>query len=482
MEGNLKKKTVRGMIWSTFQKFGTIIISFVSNMVLARLLTPDDYGCIGLLAIFITLSSAFINGGFGSALIQKKNPSEKDYSTIFFFNILVSCILYVLLFACAPLISRFYGIELLARVLKVEGVIIIISAFSLVQENRLRKQLRFKTIATAYLVSALLSAIVAIYLACQGWGVWALVAQQIMMSSCNAVLLWFLSDWKPSLVFSFVSLKELFSFGFFVLLADTINIVGNNIQGILIGRVYSASTMGYYTQAHKLDQVASNSISSIINQVSYPVLAEAQNDHASMIRILFRFNSILAYITFPVMLLLILLAKPIILIVYSAKWLQSVPYFQILCLAGIAVCLQGINYYAIAAIGESKKLMWWTIIKRLFGLVFVIVGLELAGMYGMLFGMVLSAYLIYLVNSYLVSKYIGYKITRQIKDIAPIVIVSLLSFLASFFSTLFIECSVYIEGLIRLVAFLIPFLFFSASLKMEAFLIFREFVISILKK
>ena len=236
-----------------------------------------------------------------------KEPSEEDYSTIFFFNLFVSLFFYIVLFFAAPAISIFYHIELLAKVLRVEGIVIIIHALLIVQENRLRKLLLFKKLASAYLVSAIVSAGVAIILAYRGLGVWALVWQQLIQSTTTAVLLWFMSEWKPKFLFSFNSFKELFSFGFFVLLADIINTIGNNIQGILIGRVYNASTMGYYTQAHKLDQVASSSISSIINQVSYPVLSEVQNDNKAMIRVLGRFNSALAYLAFPVMLLLILL-------------------------------------------------------------------------------------------------------------------------------------------------------------------------------
>ncbi|MBR5033753.1 MAG: lipopolysaccharide biosynthesis protein [Bacteroidales bacterium] len=482
MIGEYKKKVVKGMMWSSFQKFGTIIISFVSNIILARLLSPDDYGCIGLLAIFITLSSTFINGGFGSALIQKKNPTEADYSTIFYFNVLVSILLYFLLYFTAPAIAQFYKIDLLTKVLRVEGLVVIINSLIIVQENRLRKNLQFRKLSVAYLVPATVSAGITIYLAYIGWGVWALVSQRLIMASITALMLWFLSEWKPKLLFSLTSLKELFSFGFFVLLADIINTIGNNIQGILIGRVYNASTMGYYSQAHKLDQIASTSISSIINQVSYPVLSEVQNDHSAMVRIMSRFNSVLAYITFPVMLLLILLAKPIIIIVYSAKWLDSVPYFQILCLAGIATCLQGINYYAVAAVGKSRMLMWWTVAKRIVGVILIVVGLFLFGMTGLLVGMVLSSYFIYLVNSYLVDRNIGYSFKQQIRDISPIIAVSVFSFVASYLSTAFIDMSVYLEGCIRFVAFVIPFVFISALFKMDSYLEFRGIVTNIIKK
>lgn len=429
MAQTLQNKAISGVIWSFIQKFGTMGISFFSNIILARLLSPDDYGCIGMLAIFILISTTLVNGGFGSALIQKKNPTSQDYSTIFFWNIFVSIIFYILIFLAAPLIADFYHIEKLTSVLRVEATIIIINSFIIVQENQYRKQLQFKKLSLVYLASAFVSVAVAIFLAYNSFGVWSLVYQQIVMSFTTAVLLWISSKWRPQFTFSVDSFKDLFSFGFYILLSDILNTICDNVQGLLIGRFYTPASMGYYTQAHKLDQIASTSISSVINQVSYPMLSTFQNDLNQMVKILQKFTSILAFVTIPVMLYLIILAKPIILILYSDKWLASVPYFQILCIAGIANCLQGINYYAVAATGRSDILFRWSLVKRGFGLCFIVIGLATGGILGLLWGMVCSSFFIYFINAFLVSRKVGYSIRQQAIDLFPILLIGVISFL-----------------------------------------------------
>ena len=429
MAQTLQNKAISGVIWSFMQKFGTMGISFFSNIILARLLSPDDYGCMGMLAIFILISTTLVNGGFGSALIQKKNPTSRDYSTIFFWNIFISIIFYILIYIAAPLIADFYHIEKLTSVLRVEAIVIIINSFIIVQENQYRKQLQFKKLSLVYLASAFVSVTVAIFLAYNSFGVWSLVYQQIIMSFTTAVLLWISSKWRPQFTFSVDSFKDLFSFGFFILLSDILNTICDNVQGLLIGRFYTPASMGYYTQAHKLDQIASTSISSVINQVSYPMLSTFQNDLNQMVKILQKFISILAFITIPVMLYLIILAKPIILIVYSDKWLASVPYFQILCVAGIANCLQGINYYAVAATGRSDILFRWSLAKRGFGLCFIVIGLAAGGIPGLLWGMVCSSFFIYFINAFLVSRKVGYSIRQQAIDLFPILLIGVISFL-----------------------------------------------------
>ena len=355
MQENLKAKTVSGMIWSALQRFGTMGISFVSNIVLARLLTPDDYGCIGMLAIFITISNTFVDGGFGSALIQKKEPTQVDYSTIFWWNLFLSIILYGVLLISAPAVSRFYNIPLLESVLQVQGVVLIINALNIVQTNQLRKSINFKRLATIHIVSHIIAATLAIVLAYMGWGVWALVAQQIVASSITSVMLWVINRWMPSLCFSVESFKQLFSFGGFILASNLINTFCNNVQGLLIGKFFSPAMLGYYTQAYKLENIASHSISGVVDQVSYPVLSKVQSDKIAMKNAIYRLISSIAYITFPLMLILIIVAKPLITLLYGIQWLPSIPYFQIICIGGIAVCLQGVTYQAIASIGKSNE-------------------------------------------------------------------------------------------------------------------------------
>ena len=433
MQDNLKRKTVSGMLWSSFQKFGTMGISFVSNIVLARLLTPEDYGCIGMLMIFILVANTFIDGGFGSALIQKKEPTQEDYSTIFYWNLFLSIVLYALLFFTSPLIASFYELPLLSSVLRVQGLVLILNSLSIIQQNRLRKQLLFKKLSVVSIVSALLSLLITICLAYAGWGVWALVAQQLLMSLFNAVLYWIVGKWAPSFVFSQQSFKELFGFGGYILSSNLINTLCNNVQGLLIGKFFSPVIMGLYAQARKLEEVASTSFSSVVDQVSYPVLSTVQNDKQMLISVLRKLIMSLAYVCFPMMILLILIGDSLIVLLYSTKWIGCVPYFRILCVAGMAICLQGVNYNAVAAIGKSRELFKWTIIKRVVGLCLIVLGFWAFKIEGLLWGMVGGSYIIYLMNGYLVSKYVGYRLSTQFRDLIPIILIALLSAFIVFF-------------------------------------------------
>lgn len=473
-QGSLKSKTISGVFWSAFQKFGAMAISFVANIVLARMLSPDDFGCIGMLAIFITLSTTFIDGGFGSALIQKKEPTEDDYSTIFYWNMLLSGLLYGILYLASPSIARFYEIPLLCSVLRVEGLVLIINALSIIQNNRLRKQLQFKKLAIIDITSAILSITISITLAANGFGIWALVAQQLLLCSITTLLLWIFGHWHPRLVFSWTSFKELFNFGFFILLGNLVNTFCNNIQGLLIGKVYNSSTMGYYSQGKKLEELSSTSISNVVDRVAFPILAESQNDKPRMIRMLVQFITSLAYLTIPLMLLFILLAKPLIVLIYSAKWLPSVHYFQILCIAGIAVSLQGINYYAVAAVGKSGSLLLWTLIKRGIGLILVVGGLAAFGMDGLLAGMVITSYTIYVINAALVHKHVGYNLFQQFLDLIPIAIIGVCSFLIAFFCGKLIHTGMYLTACIQFGIFALLYLGLSRLFRLRAFSNFLE--------
>jgi len=450
---NLKGKAAKGVLWTSVQRFSSIGIQFVSGIILARLLTPEDYGCIGMLSIFMLISASFVDGGFGSALIQKKNPTQVDYSTIFFWNLGVATIMYGVLFLCAPAISRFFKIDILSSVLRVQGLILIINAFSVVQINQLTKQFKFKKIAIVTVLTAVISLLLTVWMAYRGYGVWALVAQGLTSATIPAIIYWLTNRWIPLFVFSTDSFKQLFNFGFFMFLSSVYTTICNNVQGILIGRLYNPAAVGYYSKAHSTEVLASNSISQIISQVSYPLYAELQNDKRTLIVAIKRMTQLLAYITFPLMFLLILLAKPIFLLLYSTRWLDSVPYFQLLCLAGLAICLQSVNAQPIAAIGKSKVMLGWTLFKQTMGLVFVVVGLILFGMKGLLGGMVLKSWLIYLVNARLVSKHIGYKIWNQIKDLAPTMLLAVITFFVSYIIGGFFCGNIYAEAITELASF-----------------------------
>ena len=479
---SLKQKAASGMVWTALQKYSTMMIQFISGIILARLLTPYDYGCIGMITIFMVLAEAFIEGGFGSALIQKKDPTQEDYSTIFYWNIGMAIILYAAIYFTAPAIAQFYNIPLLRKVLRVQGVVLFIYALNIVQNNRLRKKLNFKVLSIVTVSTSLISLIITIIMAYKGFGVWSLVAQHILTAAIPAIVFWFYVKWRPSFIFSKQSFKELFGFGFYMFLTNLINKFGQQIQGLLIGRVYDASTMGYYSKANSTERLASSSISQIMTQVTFPLYSEVQNDLKKLGAMIRQLSMTISYLTFPLMFILILCAKPLFVILYSDKWLASVPYFQVLCLSGLAYCMQSVNYQSISAIGKSRLLFVWTFIKRAIGLLLVVGGLLVAGMKGLLVGMVLNTWFAYAVNIALVSKHIGYKWWIQLKDMLPTMIVSVLAFAVSYYITSRFHFSLYLDGLLKGCVFVLIYLGWTFIFKPEAIENIKSIVIPIIKK
>lgn len=431
---NLRSKAISGIAWSSVQRFGAMAITFASNIILARLLSPDDFGCVGMLMVFISLSNTFIDGGFGSALIQKKSPNQEDYSTIFFWNIFLSIVLYILLFFSSSYISKFYNLSKLTVMLQVQGLVLILNAFSIIQQNILRKRLLFKKLAIVVTTSSLISLVIAIIAAYKGLGAWSLIIQQLCIALFNAILFWMVSNWRPIWIFSKKSFHELFSFGGFILLSNLFNAFSNEVQGLLVGKMFTPATMGLYTQAYRLEGTSAHAASTILDQVTYPVLSSLQNDRQSLLSALRRFTKIPAFICSPLMALLIIIAKPLIIFLFTEKWVGCVPYFQILCVGGVAVSLQGIAVNAISAIGRSDISFKWTIIKRTLTIILCVLGIYVDGMIGLLWGCVLGAWSVFFIHAYLTSKFIGYKIYQQIFDILPFIIFSIICGAIAYYS------------------------------------------------
>lgn len=452
---NLKQKAASGMVWTALQRYSTMLIQFISGIILARLLTPYDYGCIGMLAIFMVLAESFIDGGFGSALIQKKQPTLEDYSTIFFWNLGMAVLLYAVLYLSAPAIARFYNIPLLCDALRVQGIILFIYAFNIVQRNQLRKKLNFRVLSIVTISTSIISLTTTIIMAYHGYGVWSLVTQHILSALIPALIFWFYIKWRPIWTFSWKSFRELFGFGFYMFLTNLLNQFGHQIQGLLIGRFYNASTMGFYSKANATERLASQSISQVMTQVTYPLYAEVQDDKERLSNIIKQLTMTLSFVTFPLMFILLLCAKPIFVILYSERWIDSVPYFQVLCIAGLAYSLQSVNYQSISAIGKSKSLFVWTLVKRIMGIAFVVIGLLIAGMKGLLVGMVINTWFSYAVNIGMVSKFIGYKWWNQIKDIMPVMVVSVIAAIISYGASTLLYLSLYVDGVVKVVVYVI---------------------------
>ena len=469
MKQGLRQKAVKGVVWTALQRYSTMLIQFVSGIILARLLTPYDYGCIGMLMIFMQLAESFIDGGFGSALIQKKQPTQTDYSTIFFWNMSLSVILYAVLFLAAPAIARFYGIPLLSDVLRVQGMILFIYAFNIVQRNQLQKKMNFKVLSIVTILTSVTALTATIIMAYHGFGVWALVTQYMLTAFIPALVFWFYVRWRPQFTFSWQSFRELFSFGFYMFLTNLLNQFGHQVQGLLIGRFYTADTMGYYSKANATERLASTCISKVMSQVTYPLYAEMQDDKAALGNAIKKITLTLSYITFPLMFILLLCAKPLFILLYTERWADSVPYFQVLCIAGLAYSLQSVNYQSVAAIGKSRTMFVWTFVKRAMGILFVVAGLLLDGMRGLLVGMVLNTWFSYFINIWLVSKHIGYRWQRQLLDIMPVLLASLSAATLTYAVGILCSLPLYMDGLLKLFVFVALYVAWSVLFRPKAY-------------
>lgn len=420
---SLGQQTVSGVAWTTVQRFASLFLAFVANLVLARLLSPDDFGCIALLMVFISLSQIFVDGGFGAALIQKKDPTQDDYSTIFYWNLLLAIGLYFLLFFVSPVIARYYNIPILKDILRVQGLIIILDSLGLVHKNNLRKTLQFKKISLIVLGANFVAVVAAITMAYNGFGVWCLVAQQLLISGMTTILFWIFNRWKPTLVFSKKSFKELFGFGGFILLSNMIVTFTNEVQSLIMGKLYTARDVGLYSQARKFESIMSGTPSTVVNQVTFPVFSKFQNDIPQLTTILRRITKVMAFVVFPAMILVILIAKPAIVLMLTDKWVDCVPFFQILCIGGMAEALGDINYNAVAAIGKSRALFRWTCIKSVLGLLLIIGG-SFFGIRGIIWAVTIRFYLVFLIHASLAAHYLDFSIFTQLKDLFEIALVS----------------------------------------------------------
>lgn len=426
------KKVVFGTIWSTIDRFGNMGLQFVVNMVLAHLILPVDFGYIGVLAIFMAVSQVLIDGGFATALIQKKSPTVTDYSTIFFWNVGLSVILYAILFAAAPAVASFFRMPILTDVLRLFGLTLIFSALSQVQAVRLRKNMAFRTIAMVNILSYAIAGCISIFMATKGFGVWALVAMQLVNTGTAALLYVAVTRWRPNLTFSTAAFKSMFHFGGYLLAASLLQEICKNIPGIIIGRRFSSTQMGYYSQANKLDQINSYAVPQALVQAIFPYYSNIQDDPKRLAGALLRCVRVIAFCIFPVLGLLIVVAPDLITLIWGDKWLPAAPYFRILCCGGIFTCLQNINFYAVAARGQSKTLFRWSFYK--WGmLAALLVGGMFLGMEGIMWAFVVSNANIYIVNALLAQRHTGLRFTRQIRGWMPTALASALALGIAFF-------------------------------------------------
>lgn len=423
-ENSLKNKAITGASWSFIDNIAGQGITFLVGLILARLLTPEVYGLIGIITIFIAVFNSIVDSGFSNALIRKNNVTEIDYNTVFISNLIISVVLFGVLYLCAPAISQFFNQPQLILLLRVMGFIVIINAFAIIQRTIFVKKVDFKTQTKVSLISSIASGIIGIGMAIGNYGVWSLVGQQIFRQFLNTVLLWFYSSWYPKLQFSFRSFKELFSFGWKLLVSGLIDTIWKEIYQVVIGKCYTTTILGQYTRAHQFASIFSINLTTVVQRVSFPILSSVQDDRERLKNGYKRVIKVTMLFTFTLMLGLAAVAESMILALIGEQWLPCVPFLQIICLQMILYPLHSLNLNMLQVQGRSDLFLKLEIVKKIIATGPLILGV-LVNIYWMLGGSVITGFLSYYLNAYYSGSFLNYSIKEQIKDILPSFLVAI---------------------------------------------------------
>ena len=422
---SLTDKTVKGVAWNSIDRVANYGIGFVVGIVLARLLSPEEYGLIGIIGIFTAIFSIILDSGLSTALIRKDGVTDIDYCTVFWTNLILSFVLTSVMFFGAPLIATFFNRSELIPYIHVMSFIFIINALSITQQARLTKRIDFKTQTKISLIAHSLSGVIGIVMAYLGYGVWALVAQQMSSRLFTTILLWIYNKWWPRLVFSWISFKELFSFSWKLLVAQIIGTIWDQIYHTVIGKVYNPNTLGQYTRAHQYCHLISSSIGGVVLKVSLPVMSSIQNDDQRLLR---AFRSIIkttVLISSVVLIGMAACAKPLIYVLIGEQWLPCVPMMQILCFSMMIYPLHQVNINMLIVQGRSDIQLIIQIIKCILANGPILLGI-FVGVYWMLFGSLIISWIALFINAYYSGKKFTYTWWMQLKDIAPSLLISII--------------------------------------------------------
>jgi O-antigen/teichoic acid export membrane protein len=415
----LRKKTVSGLSWTFAQQFGVQLVNFAVGIILARILLPSEFGLIAMLGLFIAVGNSLLDSGLASSLIRSQDLTQADYSTVFFFNLIGSVLIYVLTFLMAPYVALFYNQPLLTLILRVYALDFILNAFFSVQNARLTKEMNFKLQMTIQVPAVLVGGLLGVVLALSGYGVWSLVWMGLFQSFLSTVMHWIYSGWVPDLIFDKSSFKRHFHFGYKMTLTGLLEIIYKNIYILIIGKNYSAAQLGFYARADSISQLPISNISAVINKVTYPMFASIADDDEKLKVVYKKLMQQVLFWNAPVLILLAVIARPLFSFLLTDKWLPAVPYFQVLCLAGIMYPLHSYNLNILKVRGRSDLILKLEFIKKglcLAGILCVIP----FGIYGLLYFQLLFNFVGYYINSIYSGRLIGYPLKEQIRDIFPI--------------------------------------------------------------
>lgn len=477
----LKKKVFSGVVWSMLDSFSAQIVNFIIGIILARLLTPEEFGLIGMITIFIAISQILINGGIKDALIREKKASNSYYNTAFLFNAFISVCLYIILFISAPFISDFYNEPQLTPIVRLISFTLIINACTLVQRVKLIKKIDFKSLMKVSFSSSLISGLVAITLAYMGYGVWSLIWKNIIASIITLVFLWKINNWIPKFNFDKTAFKSMFGFGSRLMILGLIDTTFQNIYYLVIGKYYSATQLGFYTRADAFKRLPAQSLTSVIQKVSYPTLSKLELGSQKIKDVYIRITNSTLMVSVILMFFLASISEPLVLFLLGEKWALSAKYLSILCFAGIFFPNTSMNYSLLKVYGKSSTVLNLGIAKKVFLVPVVLVGIFI-GMEEMLYSMVTYQVITYFLNSYYGGKEIQWSLVAQVKSIGRFFVIGLIIFMINHLYLRYVEVSSFTLLILCSItsAFIIFVLF--ELLKFKEYLEIKKIILNTIKK
>jgi len=480
MSESLKQKTVKGVAWSGMDNIVQFGVMFLVSIVLARLLSPDDYGLIGIITIFTVVCQTLINGGFSTALIRKKDATDDDYNTVFIVNMAMSLLLYAIIYLCSPLIAHFFGREELISLTRVSSLGLIIVALSIVQQTRLTKRIDFKTQTKVTVVSSVASGVIGITLAYMGFGVWALVAQQLSSQIIRTALFWYVNHWLPKMRFSKASFNELFGFGWKIALSTLIDNVWKELYQVVVGKFYSPSTLGQYTRAQGFSRLFSSNLTTVIQRVTYPVLSGIQDDKSRLVPAYRRIIKMTMFVTAISMFFLGAISVPLLHCLIGAKWHEAAIYLPLICINGSLYPLHAINLNMLQVQGRSDLFLGLDVIKKIIGIAPLTVCV-IWGILPMLFVNLIVGFICYFLNSYYSGKFLKYSSWMQLKDVAPSYTIATIIAIAVYFLK-YLSLSYWIILPLQLAVGTVVFLTICEIKKIDEYIEIKQMVVPSIQK
>ncbi len=432
MGESIKKKSLYGLIWSGIDKFALEMIQFIIGIVLARLLMPSDYGLIGILMVFVSFSVIFIDGGVTKALVQKIDRTDDDFNTAFIYNLFSSIFIYFILFICAPYIASWYDKPELKLLLRVLSINLIISAFAAVQNTKFTIAVDFKKLSIISVSSAIVSGILSVILAYNGAGVWSLVFQQIINNLCKTILLNILSSWKPRFCFSVSSFKFIFDFGYKLVLTNVLARIYSNLYPLIIGKLFPMNILGFYTRGQHYAVLPINIMKTMFTNVSFPVLSSIKQDNDRLCKIYRIYIEMSSFLIFPVMFIVIVISKPLILVMLTNKWIEAVPFMQILCIGLMFDHINSINLNLLFVKGRTDLALKLEILKKTIALTILFIS-TIWGIWGICLGQALYCFIATFLNSIYTKKLIGLSYRTQANDFMKVWLIALLASILPFY-------------------------------------------------